>query len=267
MLDKDFIAHHLQSLGYEATAGNSKTLPFFHPTKKITLILKVKTKHQPLVIHPDFQQKYSMLSNIEGVLSEKPMRFYHDATMRAFPERQNGGRVPTKYGLAFGFKTPQALQSFFTQLHGENVPSLLNDFSKIDAFPVTETERISLKKSRIGQGVFRDNLIDEFNGICPVTGLDKPELLVASHIIPWSKCVSNEERLDSRNGLLLAANVDALFDKGFISFDAVGNILISTRISLQELQKFGLNEKISINCACKTRMRYTAFHREKVFQK
>jgi len=41
---------------------------------------------------------------------------------------------------------------------------------------------------------------------------------LASHIKPWSAC-TNEERLDTRNGLLLSALMDKLFDRYFITFE------------------------------------------------
>ena len=52
------------------------------------------------------------------------------------------------------------------------------------------------------------------------------ELLVASHIKPWSISDANE-KLDIHNGLLMCPNHDKLFDRGYISFDDTGRILIS----------------------------------------
>ena len=57
-----------------------------------------------------------------------------------------------------------------------------------------------------------------WNGPCPLSGIAEPELLRASHIVPWAACESDAERLDVHNGLLLSALWDAAFDKGLTSF-------------------------------------------------
>lgn len=88
----------------------------------------------------------------------------------------------------------------------------------------TEVERIT--RERIGQGYFRGALLDYWNNKCPLTGISERALLRASHIVPWARCGSDEERLDVFNGLLLAAHWDAAFDAGLISFDDGGNALI-----------------------------------------
>ena len=74
----------------------------------------------------------------------------------------------------------------------------INNYSDL-----TETERISLIKSRVGQGLFRDNLLKKYDSTCIVTGINEKRLLIASHVKPWAAC-SNEERLSVENGLLLS---------------------------------------------------------------
>ena len=66
------------------------------------------------------------------------------------------------------------------------------------------TEALRLVVQRIGQDLFRAAVVDYWQGRCGVTGLDVVPLLRASHIKPWSKCATDEERLDVFNGLLLA---------------------------------------------------------------
>lgn len=41
-------------------------------------------------------------------------------------------------------------------------------------------------KTRVNQNVFRQIVIANYSGKCAVSGIDIPDLLVASHIIPWS---------------------------------------------------------------------------------
>ena len=100
--------------------------------------------------------------------------------------------------------------------------------SKTD--PEKRTEIETLIKARLGQGSFRQNVLEQYPS-CPLTGLDIQPLLIASHIKPWSVC-NNNERLDPFNGLMLAPNIDALFDSGLITFDPDGTIKISPKIDL-----------------------------------
>lgn len=88
---------------------------------------------------------------------------------------------------------------------------------------IPQTSKSAYILQRIGQNIFRKELLKKFKH-CPLTGIKLNELLRASHIKPW-KISNDSERLDSANGILLAAHVDILFDKGFISFDDGGNLL------------------------------------------
>ena len=95
----------------------------------------------------------------------------------------------------------------------------------------TEAERLIVQ--RVGQNVFRNALLEYWNGRCPLTGISEPALLRASHIVAWSECDSDAQRLDVHNGLLLSALWDAAFDKGLISFSDDGNVLVSEKLSLE----------------------------------
>ena len=113
-----------------------------------------------------------------------------------------------------------------------NIPET-NVFEDVEEFEraskeLPETERKSIMLSRIGQGAFRSGLIGYWKR-CAVTGCDSLDLLKASHIKPWRDS-DNAERLDIYNGLLLIPNLDSAFDKGYISFDDGGKIIISDMI-------------------------------------
>jgi hypothetical protein len=92
-----------------------------------------------------------------------------------------------------------------------------------------ETEKEQLIKARRGQGIFRRDLINERNR-CAVTGCGVLLALRASHILPWRKA-NRDQRLCHFNGLLLAAHLDALFDKHQISFQQDGIISISRHVA------------------------------------
>ncbi len=93
------------------------------------------------------------------------------------------------------------------------------------------TEKIILQKSRLGQDIFRNNLLSYWKKTCPLTGITDTKLLRASHIKPWSKCNSNDERLNVSNGLLLSSLWDAAFDSGLVSFENNGDILIAEKLT------------------------------------
>ena len=93
----------------------------------------------------------------------------------------------------------------------------------------TEAERTAVV--RIGQGIFRDALMDFWGGRCPLTGVADGALLRASHIILWSECETDADRLDAFNGILLSAHVDAAFDRHLLSFDQGGALVFSPALS------------------------------------
>ena len=87
------------------------------------------------------------------------------------------------------------------------------------------TEKDSIVKSRIGQGIFRKGLIEYWHG-CAISQCPLTWMLIASHIKPW-RDADNQERLDPYNGLLLLPNYDKLFDLGYISSNSKGKIMYS----------------------------------------
>jgi putative restriction endonuclease len=91
-----------------------------------------------------------------------------------------------------------------------------------------ETETQRLVRVRRVQSMFRESVLISYDGRCAVTGLAVPEVLVASHIIPWKDSVAR--RADPTNGILLNALLDRAFDRGLISFDDQLRVLVSGRL-------------------------------------
>lgn len=128
----------------------------------------------------------------------------------------------------------------------------------------TEAERLVVQ--RVGQDLFRSALLDYWQGRCCITGLAVPSLLRASHIKPWAKCASDNERLDVFNGLLLAPHLDALFDGGWISFSDQGGMLVSKQLSAAARAQLGIDTSWSIDGLKSAHMGYLAHHRELEFR-
>jgi putative restriction endonuclease len=124
----------------------------------------------------------------------------------------------------------------------------------------TEAERFVVQ--RVGQNLFRNALIDYWQGRCCVTGLDVPELLRASHVKPWAACDDDDERLDVFNGLLLAPHIDALFDGGWLSFSDEGRVLISEALPAEASARLGVTSGWTIHNLKPAHGRYLAFHRQ-----
>ncbi|WP_212374569.1 HNH endonuclease [Bradyrhizobium japonicum] len=129
------------------------------------------------------------------------------------------------------------LGELYTVLHrvyqlGVSLPDApLREFEARTAALPNSTEAERLVVQRIGQDIFRARLMDYWQGRCPLTGISDPALLRASHIIPWSECESDAERLDVHNGLLLSALWDAAFDRALVTFDEEGRPEFSDSIS------------------------------------
>lgn len=140
---------------------------------------------------------------------------------------------PAHFRAAFAFATQGELRAALSRAFhlARSLPTfpLAQYEAEVEGLGDTEVERIV--KERVGQGYFRQALLDYWGGRCPITGISDEPLLRASHIVPWAQCRSDAERLDVFNGLLLAAHWDAAFDRGLVSFDDGGRALIKPGLS------------------------------------
>lgn len=127
-----------------------------------------------------------------------------------------------------------------------------------------ETERLGLIVSRVGQGYYREKILKRWKRRCAVTECSIKKVLIASHIVPWSKS-NDDERLDVGNGILLSPNLDALFDRHLISFSDKGEILISSRLAKKDLLSLGIKKKMSLKKVYRDMKPYLERHRS-VFQ-
>jgi predicted restriction endonuclease len=127
---------------------------------------------------------------------------------------------------------------------------------------LSSTERKALIDSRLGQGMFRDAVVNYWKA-CALTRYQRVDLLKAGHIKPWREC-SNRERLNKFNGILLTPNFHEVFDKGLISFTNNGKILISCDLSEADKAHLGITDKMHIKISDEHK-KYFDFHRKRIF--
>lgn len=130
---------------------------------------------------------------------------------------------------------------------------------------LSETTREALVKARVGQGLFRKNL-SQFEHRCRITGVTYPPHLFASHIKPWRES-TNDERLNGENGLLLTPSIDHLFDRGFISFEDNGELLISDIAHQESVRRMGVetDHVVRVGVFSDGQKSFLAHHRRAVF--
>lgn len=129
------------------------------------------------------------------------------------------------------------------------------------------TEKQAIIKARVGQGRYREKLLDKYEKKCVVTGIDKVNLLIASHIKPWAVC-NNEERIDIENGLILCPNLDRLFDSGLITFKDDGGMVISSFVGKANENRLHISKDTRIDLKATGRMLgYLEYHRDVLFVK
>jgi hypothetical protein len=125
-----------------------------------------------------------------------------------------------------------------------------------------------LSEARTKQQLFRRRLID-VEKQCRLTKVMDLRFLRASHIKPWSACDTGKERTDGNNGLLLTPAADLLFDRGWISFEKSGRLLVSGDLPVEVSSRIGL--KLKQGCPCgpfnTQQLSYLEFHQNAVFEK
>mgnify|MGYP000887923563 CR=1 FL=1 len=141
-----------------------------------------------------------------------------------------------------------------------------------DEILYTGFEKERIVRTRINQADFRARILASYNEKCCITGIDIPTLLVASHIIPWSK--NHNERLNPKNGLCLNSIHDKAFDKGLITIDENFCVKLSPIIlknhkdpSIQNFFIRYCNQKITLPDRYIPDVNFLDWHYHNIFQK
>jgi len=139
----------------------------------------------------------------------------------------------------FGKWEKLAFDSAIILLKFQNL-SIDKSFNLEDEFEYVEgKEKERIIKVRVNQSDFRQRILASYNEKCCITGIQIPSLLVASHIIPWSK--NKQERLNPRNGLCLNSIHDKAFDKGLITVTTDFKIKLS-EVILQKKKELNIQK-------------------------
>ena len=115
-------------------------------------------------------------------------------------------------------------EMLISQFKGENIENIFDNEQSL----IEGKDKLSLVKTRVNQNFFRQTILSAYNETCCITQSKIPSLLVASHIIPWSKDIKN--RLNPHNGLCLNSIHDKAFDIGLIGINPDFEIKISGKI-------------------------------------
>ncbi|MBG7617021.1 MAG: HNH endonuclease, partial [Chloroflexi bacterium] len=114
-------------------------------------------------------------------------------------------------GQLYMIAIPDAAGALLLNVLGDASESIQRKRSALenDEAEPRQTSQKSWSKSRLGQGKFRDDVLNLWGSACPVTGVSKPELLIASHIVSW-QLANDKERLDGFNGFPFSPDIDKL---------------------------------------------------------
>lgn len=277
MLSTQDIITALEQVGFTRPVQSGlKVVRLEHQALPVPLYLKQGSSVQarlpaPLVLHPQYEEQLSGWLSIAGI-ERGQTRYYHNSNLRGFPKRRNGGAAEINYGIDLGIHHLEALETLIGQLLGKPPKTETPQVELAQVFAedhlgdvaLTDTERESLIKARIGQNGYREALLAYWGG-CAVTDCSVPALLRASHIKPW-RAASASERLDPFNGLLLTPNLDLAFDQGLISFDDQGRILLGSDLDPDSAAALNLTPELRLRQIESRHRDYLAWHREHLFR-
>lgn len=134
-------------------------------------------------------------------------------------------------------------------------------------------DQLSITKRRKGQDYFRRMILANYGGRCALTGISVPQLLLASHIIPWADKSHKKDRLNPCNGICLSALYDKAFDNGLFTISP-DDYTIQLSSALREYgtheyfdKQFGSisGKQITMPIEYKPNRDFLAYHRDHVF--
>lgn len=126
-------------------------------------------------------------------------------------------------------------------------------------------------KTRVNQSFFRIVVTSIYSNKCAVSNIDLPELLTASHIIPWS--ANEKERLNPSNGICLSPLYDKVFDKGLMTLTDDFKIVFSEKLmkiadrnTYKSIFENYENQQINLPDKFFPKPEFLDFHRKNIFK-
>ena len=125
--------------------------------------------------------------------------------------------------------------------------TIKTEFKEVEELNIPKSEKRALVKIRLNQGLFRKKLIKEINeeeeGFkSPIKLIETPSFLIASHIVAYADCETENDAANPENGLLLAPDIDKLFDKEEITFDHKTGKIIFIGTKKADYKRMGISE-------------------------
>lgn len=202
------------------------------------------------------------------------VRDHMDALGPLLPSKYSPLKSDGRANEAYLCPVPDGMAGLLLQLVGASserladIQDMLVEQQELDGIicssGLSATEKLRLVQSRVGQGVFRANVM-VLEPACRITGISDPTFLVASHIRPWALS-DNEARLDGYNGLMLAPHIDLLFDRGFITFDDSGTVIVSAQLPEEVRDRWSLVPSVPAKPFSRRQRQYLNGHRNELFR-
>ena len=227
------------------------------------LVKRIRPKDHMGRLRPELPDKYAPLTaegnGLQGIyLTEVSSSFASALLALIGAEATQVADTATKVGAAE--RASPAPERDIEDWEGRVEAAIAEDKA------IPDTDRLALIQARRGQGQFRIN-VRRVERACRITRVDRLEHLVASHTKPWRDS-SHAERLDGENGLLLTPTMDHLFDKGFISFESTGRLIVSPVADKPSLERMGIavSSPVNVGAFSEGQRRFLEFHRENVLR-
>ncbi len=142
---------------------------------------------------------------------------------------------------------------------------------KINDSQLKGVDIMAFVKQRVNQNAFRAMILNNYDSRCAITGISVPELLVASHIVPWA--VNEKERLNPENGICFSALYDKAFDQGLITISPDDyTVCLSSALREYKTQDyfdkyFGCiaGQPLTIPIEHRPNRDFLAYHRDRIF--
>lgn len=126
----------------------------------------------------------------------------------------------------------------------------------------------TLVKIRVNQSFFRRMILSTYENRCCITGINLPQLLVASHIVPWATDQKNQ--INPRNGLCLNSLHDKAFDTGLITLDESYSVVLSSKLRVKKAKSMAVflkydGKTITLPKRFIPDQTFLSYHRERIF--